>query len=280
MKYYLKICLITILVIISNRSFAELRLKGKVAVITGASRGIGVEIAKLFAQEGAKVVLLSRTENDLKKVVVDIEKNNGVASYIVGDVSCYEDLQKMASFAMNKYKRIDILVHNAGRYDDLARVDEMSQETWKKILQSNLDSTFYAVKAVLPFMKKEKYGRIIFISSISGPRVGLPGASNYTASKAGMNGFMKSIAIELAKYNINVNAVEPGNIITLELEKACSKKEIANRIKAIPMGRLGTSVEIAQSCLFLASGESNYITGQSIIVDGGQTLPETHYGDY
>ena len=100
-------------------------------------------------------------------------------------------------------------MHNAGRYDDLARVDEMSQETWKKILQNNLDSTFYAVKAVLPRMKKEKYGRIIFISSISGPRVGLPGASNYTASKAGMNGFMKSIAIELAKYNINVNAVEP-----------------------------------------------------------------------
>lgn len=156
----------------------------------------------------------------------------------------------------------------------------MSQETWKKILQSNLDSTFYAVKAVLPYMKKEKYGRIIFISSISGPRVGLPGASNYTASKAGMNGFMKSIAIELAKYNINVNAIEPGNITTPELEKACSKQEIASRIKAIPMGRLGAGIEVAQSCLFLASGESSYITGQSIIVDGGQTLPETHYGDY
>ena len=107
MKYYLKICLIAILIIINNQSFADLRLKGRVAVITGASRGIGVEIAKLFAQEGAKVVLLSRTENDLKKVVADIEKNNGVVSYIVGDVSRYEDLQKMASFAVSKYKKID-----------------------------------------------------------------------------------------------------------------------------------------------------------------------------
>ena len=97
-----------------SQSYADMRLKGKVAVITGASRGIGVEIAKLFASEGAKVVLLSRTENDLKKVVSDIEKNNGIASYIVGDVSCYEDLQKMASFAISKYEKIDILVHNAG----------------------------------------------------------------------------------------------------------------------------------------------------------------------
>jgi 3-oxoacyl-[acyl-carrier protein] reductase len=129
MKHYLKAYALAIMIIINNQSSADLRLKDKVAVITGASRGIGVEIAKLFAKEGAKVVLLSRTENDLKKVVADIEKNNGIASYIVGDVSCHEDLQKMASFAVNKYKRIDILVHNAGRYDDLACVDEMSQET-------------------------------------------------------------------------------------------------------------------------------------------------------
>ena len=127
--------------------------------------------------------------------------------------------------------------------------------------------------------KNQNYGRIVFTSSISGPRVGLPTKSHYTASKAGMNGFMKTIAIELAKYNITVNAVEPGNIMTEGL-KVNSPQVIEERTKPIPMRRLGTPEETAYAHLFLASDEAGYITGQSLIVDGGQTLPETHYGEY
>lgn len=154
-------------------------------------------------------------------------------------------------------------MHNAARYDKLARIDKMTEETWKSIISTNLDGTFYIVKAVLPAMQRQKYGRIVFISSISGPRVGLPTASNYTASKAGMNGFMKTIAIELAKYNITINAVKPGNILTSELEKVNGKEEVDHRIKAIPMGRLGTGQEMANASLFLASDKASYITGQS-----------------
>lgn len=269
-----------VIFLVNQNTFACSRLAEKVVIITGAGKGIGVDIARFFAKEGAKLVLLSRTESDLKKLSEEINKSGGISSYIVADVSKYNDLKQAAAFALKQYGRIDVLVHNAARYDDIERIENLSEESWQKIIHTNLDGTFFAVKAVLPTMQAQKYGRIVFISSISGPRVGLPGFSNYTASKAGVNGFMKTIAIELAKYNITVNAVEPGNIMTEALESANGAEEVANRIKAIPMGRLGTGAEIASASLFLATDEASYITGQSIIVDGGQTLPETHHGKF
>lgn len=213
-------------------------------------------------------------------MVQEITKSGGKASYVVADITKPKDMDKMAETTLTRHGRIDILIHNTARICPPLRIDVMSHDEWQNTIKTNLDGTFYAVKAVIPAMKKANYGRIVFTSSISGPRVGLPTKSHYTASKSGMNGFMKTIAIELAKYNITVNAVEPGNIETGGLLKNNDPKVIAERIKPIPMGRLGTPEETAYAHLFLASDEARYITGQSIIVDGGQTLPETQYSPY
>jgi len=254
------------------------RLEGKVAVITGGSKGIGKGIAKVFASEGAKVVILSRHKQDLEAVVKEVSDAGGKIDYIVGDITKPEDMAKMASETAKRYGKIDILVHNAAGIFPPARVEDMTEEEWHKAIHTNLDGVFYAVKSVIPYMKKQNGGRIVLTSSISGPRVGLPTKSHYTASKAGVNGFMKTIAIELAKYNITVNAVEPGNIETEGLAKGNSPEVIRLRVEPIPMKRLGTPEEVAYAHLFLASDEARYITGQSIIVDGGQTLPEAPGG--
>lgn len=185
----------------------------------------------------------------------------------------------MAAFAIKRHDRIDILIHNAAGIYPPARIEEMTNEQWLKAIETNLNGSFYTVKSVIPIMQKQNYGRIVFTSSISGPRVGLPTKASYTAAKAGVNGFMKTIAIELAKYNITVNAVEPGNILTPGL-KVNSTEVIEARTKAIPMQRLGQTKEVAYAHLFLASDEAAYITRQSIIVDGDQTLPESHYDEF
>lgn len=249
------------------------RLHGKIAIITGAGKGIGLGIAKVFASEGAHVVLVSRTEADLKKGVHDITKSGGKASYFVADVTSPQSMERMAQTTLKDQGRIDILVHNAGIYP-VARISDMTVDNWNHVINTNLSSTFYAVKACLPAMKKQKYGRILFTSSISGPTVGWPGGSHYTASKAGMHGFMKTIAIELAKDNITVNAVEPGNIMSEGLDEV-GEEHIKTISAGIPMGRLGTPNDVGYAHLFLASDEASYITGQSIIVDGGQVLPES-----
>lgn len=253
---------------------AENRLEGKVAIITGGSKGIGKAIAKVFASEGAKVMIIGRNKQDLEKTVRLILDEGGEIAGIVGDVTKPEDMKKMASETIKQYGSIDILVHNAAGIFRPSRVEDMTEEEWHEAIHTNLDGTFYAIKSVIPYMKKRNSGRIVLTSSISGPRVGLPTKSHYTASKAGMNGFMKTIAIELAKYNITVNAVEPGNIETEGLTRANSKEVLRQRTKGIPMKRFGMPEEVAYVHLFLASDEASYITGQSIIVDGGQILPE------
>lgn len=254
------------------------RLMGKIAIITGASKGIGLGVAKVFAHEGAETVLVSRTETDLKKAVKELKDKGGKASYFVADVSNFNDMEKLASYTVKKYGRIDILIHNAGIYP-AARLENMTLDDWNKVIKTNLTSTFNIVKACLPAMKNQKYGRIVLTSSISGPRVGLPGVSHYTASKSGMNGFMHTVAIELAKYNIAVNAVEPGNVVS-EGYNELGEDHKRRITAAIPLGRLGTPEEVAFAHLFLASDEARYITGQSIIVDGGQILPESHHLEY
>jgi 3-oxoacyl-[acyl-carrier protein] reductase len=257
----------------SAKIHSKNRLDGKIAIVTGASKGIGLGIAQVFASEGAFVILVSRTESELKKHVDELIHTGAKASFIVADVTKPDNMERMARIALQEHGRIDILVHNAGIYP-VARITDMSVENWDHVISANLSSTFYAVKACLPAMRNQKYGRILFTSSISGPRVGWPGGAHYTASKAGMNGFMKTIAIELAKYNITVNAVEPGNIRSEGLQEM-SEEHIKNISSGIPMGRLGTPEDVAYAHLFLASDEACFITGQSLIVDGGQILPES-----
>lgn len=254
------------------------RLKDKVAIITGASKGIGKAITHVFAREGAKVVIVSRSVNDLDKLIQSIRDAGGEGEYFQADVSREDDVQKMVDFTVKRYGRIDIVIHNAGIYPK-SRIDTMSTKEWHRVMATNLDSAFYIVKAVTPAMKRANHGRIVFTSSISGPRVGLPGVAHYTASKAGMNGFMKTAAIELAKYNITINAVEPGNIITEGYENV-GQEQIDGMMRAVPLGRLGSPEDVAYAHLFLSSDEAQYITGQSIIVDGGQTLPESHFLEY
>lgn len=254
------------------------RFQGQVVIVTGASRGIGRGIANLFAKEGAKVVLTGRDEEQLEAVKKGIEALGEQAIWVKGDVSSPEDMSRMVQEALQKYGKVDVLCHNAGIYPH-ARLEDMTLVEWQKVIDVNLTGTFLAVKACIPIMKNQGGGKIVVISSISGPETALPGYSHYTASKGGVAGFVKTAAVELAKYKININAVEPGNIQTEGLAVTGSE-HINSMLRAIPLGRLGTPEDVAFAAMFLASHESNYITGQSIIVDGGQTLPESHYEEY
>lgn len=251
------------------------RFLDQVVIVTGASRGIGRGIAQQFAKEGAKVVLVGRDELALQAVSQELHPR---AIYVQADVSCSEDVAKIMQEAIAQYGRVDVLCHNAGIYPQ-ARLEKMTLDEWQKVIAVNLTGTFLTVKACIPFMQSQGRGKIVITSSISGPQTGLPGYSHYTASKGGIAGFIRTAAIELAKYRININAVEPGNIMTEGLN-ALGQDHIDNMIRAIPLGRLGTPEDIAHATLFLASEEASYITGQSIIVDGGQTLPESHFSEY
>lgn len=254
------------------------RFSNQVVIVTGASRGIGRGIARLFAGEEANVVLVSRDEAQLNAVKASIQGNNGNAIVVKADVSNPEDMERMADEVLSQYGKIDVLCHNAGIYPP-ARLENMTLKEWQTVVDVNLTGTFLAVKACIPAMKAQGQGKIVITSSISGPQTALPGYSHYTASKGGVAGFIRTAAVELAKYNINVNAVEPGNIMTEGLD-ATGAEHINNMVRAIPLGRLGTPEDVAYAILFLSSQESNYITGQNLIIDGGQTLPESHFSEY
>lgn len=254
------------------------RFTSQVVIVTGASKGIGYGIAQAFAQEGAKLVLVSRSLSDLRKVQDDLGLDESRVLCVQGDVSNQNDMEAMVKGAVDHFGKVDVLCHNAGIYPQV-RLETMTLDQWQHVIDVNLTGTFLSVKACLPAMIAQKHGKIVIISSISGPQTALPGFSHYTASKGGVAGFVRTAAVELAKYSINVNAVEPGNIIA-ESFNALGDEHVGNMLKAIPLGRLGTPEDVAQAALFLASKQADYITGQSIIVDGGQTLPETHFAEY
>ena len=254
------------------------RFSNQVVIVTGGSRGIGRGISRLFAEEEAEVVLVGRDEAQLKAVEASLRAEGGKAIYVQADVSQPKDMEKMIEKTISHFGRIDVLCHNAGIYPP-ARLEKMTLEEWQKVIDVNLTGTFLAVKGCIPIMKKQGHGKIVITSSISGPQTALPGYSHYTASKGGVAGFIKTAAVELAKYNININAVEPGNIITEGFD-AMGAEHINNMVRAIPLGRLGTPEDVGYAILFLASKEACYITGQSLIIDGGQTLPESHFQEY
>ncbi len=254
------------------------RFKDQVVIVTGASRGIGRGIAKVFAREKAKLVLVGRDEAMLKSVDEEVQAIGAKAIWVKADVSKSHDIEQMVKKAIAEYGSIDVLCHNAGIYPH-SRLETMTLEEWQNVIDVNLTGTFLAVKACIPIMKAQGHGKIVITSSISGPQTAHPGFSHYTASKAGVAGFVKTAAVELAKYNININAVEPGNIMTEGLEDL-GEKHISNMLKPIPLRRLGTPEDVAYAMVFLASNEASFITGQNLIVDGGQTLPESHFVEY
>ncbi len=240
-------------------------LKGKTALITGASRGIGRAIAQVFAENGAFVGINYITnEKKAEELLKKIKNKGGNGILLKADVSNPKDVESMVKTFVNRTKRLDILVNNAGIYNR-SFFDKLSYETWNRTISVNLTGCFNLCKQATPYMKSGS--KIIFISSQLAFRGSLHGA-DYTASKAGMLGLMRSLALELASKKINVNAVAPGTIDTDII--ADYTEEMRNqRTKEIPLLRLGTPTDVANTCLFLASELSDYITGETINVNGG-----------
>ncbi len=253
------------------------RLNGRTAIVTGGGRGIGAGIARVFASEGARVLIATRTLKRGQQVAAAINKTGGEASAIATDVSDAGQVGAMIDHACKHHGAIDIMAHNAGIFPS-STITRMKESEWDQVLDTNLKSLFLVCKAVLPHMTRRKYGRIVVTSSISGPRVGMPGWSHYCASKAGVNGFLKSAALEVTKKGVTINAVEPGNIQIRPTGSREAKAHEDNMKQAIPMGFLGTPEDIAYAALYLASDEARYVTGQTIVVDGGQILPESQSG--
>ena len=248
------------------------RLKGRVAVLIGAARGIGLGIAARFIEDGARVVI-GDTDEAAGIAAVEALDGGGTALFQRVDVTKPDDLDAIVAVAAAKFGRLDIMVQNAGIYP-WTLIEDTSPEEWDQVLAVNLKSCFLAAKAALTPMKAQKYGRMVFTSSITGPRVSSPGHGHYSASKGGINAFIKAAALEFSGYGITVNGVEPGNILTDGMKAHRSQAFIDSMAAMIPLGALGTPRDVANAVLYLASEEASYVTGTTIIVDGGQTLPE------
>jgi 3-oxoacyl-[acyl-carrier protein] reductase len=248
-------------------------LKNRVAVVTGAGRGIGRSIAEVFSEAGAAVLVATRTEHSGAETVDSILKAGGRAMLCVCDLSSQADCTKAVVAAQLAFGGLDIVVHNAGVYP-ICSIEQMSAAVLDETLNVNLKAAFWLTQAALPHLKQSPSPRLLFTSSVTGPRVAMPGLAHYAASKAGLNGFIRSAAMELAKYQITVNGIEPGLIRTEAIDALGDETQVANMAAQIPLKRLGTKQEIAYAMLYLASDEASFTTGQTIIVDGGALLPE------
>jgi 3-oxoacyl-[acyl-carrier protein] reductase len=248
----------------------KLSLDGRTVIVTGASRGIGRGIAANYSGAGANVILLARNESRLDEAAGSLPPDRTLA--VSGDVTKAEDLQRAIDAARERFGRLDVFCHCAGIYPEVP-IEEMSMDDWQSVIETNLTSTFLVVKACMPIMREQSYGRIVLISSITGSRTGYPGLAHYSATKAGMSGFMRSAALELAPFKVTINAIEPGSIRTEGLADL-GEEAIKTMIKNIPLGTLGEPEDIGYAAVFLATDAAQFITGQTLVIDGGQTLPE------
>jgi 3-oxoacyl-[acyl-carrier protein] reductase len=245
-------------------------LQGKVALVTGASRGIGRAVALELARQGAKVAVnYAGSEAKANEVVAEIHEMGGEAFAIQADVSKVEAVDNMVKEVLDRFGRIDILVNNAGVTRDNLLM-RMKEEEWDEVININLKGVFNCTKAVTRPMMKQRYGRIINIASIVGVS-GNPGQANYVAAKAGVIGLTKTAAKELASRNITVNAIAPG-FITTDMTDKLSEEVRGEMLKQIPLARFGEPKDIAGVVVFLATDAANYITGQTIHVDGGMVM--------
>ncbi len=244
-------------------------LRDRIAIVTGAGHGIGREIALGLARSGAEVAVTD-VSDEIFEVGKQIESLGSKAFPVKCDVTDPKEAQTIEAEVVEKYKRIDILVNNAGIYPQKPFL-EMTMEDWSKVISVNLNGVFHCTKAVLPKMVQQKYGKIVNIASIAGAVVGYFNLAHYSASKAAVVGFTKSLALEMAQYGINVNSIAPGAIDVGGIP--VGSEILQQLVKTIPIGRMGLPIDIANLAVFLASDESSYITGQCIVCDGGYTLP-------
>ncbi len=244
-------------------------LTDKVAIVTGASRGIGRAIALALAAQGAKVVASARNGEALDNLVAEIKGQGGEATAVVGDVAVSTDAARLIEQAVDAYGQVDILVNNAGITRD-GLLLRMKDEDWDAVLDTNLKGAFLCIRAAAKVMSKQRSGRIINISSVVG-EMGNAGQANYCASKAGLLGLTKSVARELARRNVTVNAITPGFIVT-DMTDGMTDKAREAMTEQIPLGRLGEADDIANAVIFLCSDQSSYVTGQVLGVNGGMYM--------
>ncbi|MEW5810673.1 MAG: 3-oxoacyl-ACP reductase FabG [Actinomycetota bacterium] len=248
-------------------------LQGRSAIVTGGSKGIGRGIAEVFARAGVNVVITGRTQSDIDRTVADLAELPGTVTGVTADVASPEDCRRTVATATERNGGVDIVCANAGIFPS-ASLAEMTPEDLDLVLGTNVKGTVYIVQAALDALTASGHGRVIITSSITGPVTGFPGWSHYGASKAAQLGFLRTAAIELARKKITVNAVLPGNILTEGLVEM--GEDYMNQMKAaIPTGTLGTVADIGNAALFFATDEAAYVTGQALVVDGGQILPES-----
>jgi len=245
-------------------------LQGRSVVVTGGSKGIGKGIARVFAGAGAKVAIVARHGEQAEAAAKELGHG---AFGLAGDVTSLPSMEAVMKQVAERNGGLDVLCANAGIFPP-AKLEDMTSEEWDLVVDTNLKGTFHSVKAAVPYLKTSDQGRIVLTSSITGPVTGYPGWTHYGATKAGQLGFMRTACIELAKYAITVNAVLPGNIITEGLA-GMGEEYQRSMAASIPLKKLGTVEDIGFAALYFASKEASYVTGQTIIVDGGQILPES-----
>jgi 3-oxoacyl-[acyl-carrier protein] reductase len=249
-------------------------LDGRSVIVTGGSKGIGKGIARVFVRAGANVLVAARDEATLRAAADDLGKESGGrVETVVADVSKVADCRLIADTAVERFGGIDVLCANAGIFPERLLADLTEAEV-DEVFACNVKGAMFSVQACLPALESSGRGRVILTSSITGPITGFPGWSHYGASKAAQLGFLRTAAIELAPKRITVNAVLPGNVMTEGMEEL-GEVYIHEAEAIIPQHRLGSVEDIGHAALFFATDEAAYITGQTIIVDGGQVLPES-----
>lgn len=250
------------------------QLTGKVAIVTGAAQGIGAGIARVFAAAGARVVVADIAAERGGRTAGAICEAGHDAVFIESDISKRSNVADLVASAVDRFGRLDIVVHNAASFA-VSTAEEMSEEYLELSMSVILKPAFWFAQDAVPHFRKQGAGRLLFTSSVSGPTVAAPGIANYCAAKGGINGFIKAAAIELAKDDITVNGVEPGFIRTDSMDLLADEEGLKKLESYIPKGHMGRPEDIANTMLFLASDEACYITGQTIIVDGGNSLVES-----
>jgi 3-oxoacyl-[acyl-carrier protein] reductase len=249
-------------------------LQGRSAIVTGGSKGIGRGIAETFAAVGVDVLVTARSEADLEAAVSGLAGQPGKVSGLSADVSKPEDCRRVVETAVERHGGLDIVCANAGIFPS-GRIEELTPDDIEQVLAVNFKGTVFIVQAAMSALTASGHGRVVITSSITGPITGYPGWSHYGASKAAQLGFLRTAAMELAPKQITINAVLPGNIITDGLVEM-GQEYMDQMASAVPAGRLGSVADIGNAALFFATDEASYITGQTLVIDGGQILPESH----